>query len=540
MVSRRLLRLLAQALSVNSLPGNRNVATGPTVNLGYSIYEGVRLAAGVDQYLGMRFAQAPLGDLRFRMPENPVSTNATQSASQFGPTCIGVGQTESSSVGEDCLFVNVFTPSNATAKSKLPVWLYIQGGGYKSNSNSNYNGSDVVQKSGGNLVFVNFNYRVGSLGFLASEKVREDGDLNVGLLDQRKLLQWVQKHIGKFGGDPDHVVIHGTSAGGGSVSHHLTAYGGRDDHLFIGAAPQSIFWPTQRTVREMEFQFDRFVNDTACSGEQDPISCLRSASLSIIMAASAVSPFPGASNTPLPLWYWLPVVDGGLIPDLMYKLFQEGKFVKVPILVANTDDEGASFASNATNSSDMAAFFKNNYPKLSSIELQQLIETYPLQPAVPKHAAYFPSTAAAYGDATFICPGHELASTFSHYVAPDHVWNYRFNVQDPDSIAAGLGTAHAVDVPAILGPGYSGSAYRSYSDVNAAIVPITMDYWISFIRSLDPNKYRAPDAPVWEPWGTGTGRRLKLETNATQMELVPETLIGRCALWRDLSTSMDV
>lgn len=127
---------------------------------------------------------------------------------QFGSICVGVGQDASDSNTEDCLFVNVFTPSLATPDSKLPVWVYIQGGGYAHNSNANYNGSDVIENpgyhhngthlvrnSGYNLVFVNFNYRVGALGFLASEKVKKNGDLNAGLLDQRKLLHWVQENI---------------------------------------------------------------------------------------------------------------------------------------------------------------------------------------------------------------------------------------------------------------------------------------------------------------------------------------------------------
>ena len=91
---------------------------------------------------------------------------------------------------EDCLFINVFAPADATEDSKLPVWFFIQGGGYATNANANYNGTEVVDKSGKGLVMVNFNYRVGALGFLASEKIREDGALNVGLLDQRKALEW--------------------------------------------------------------------------------------------------------------------------------------------------------------------------------------------------------------------------------------------------------------------------------------------------------------------------------------------------------------
>ena len=114
---------------------------------------------------------------------------------QFGPICVGINETPDASRGEDCLFVNVYKPSKATSRSKLPVWVYIPGGGYSNNANNNYNGSEVVAKSGENIVFVNFNYRVGALGFLASSHVAQDGDLNAGLLDQRKLLHWVKKYI---------------------------------------------------------------------------------------------------------------------------------------------------------------------------------------------------------------------------------------------------------------------------------------------------------------------------------------------------------
>lgn len=119
---------------------------------------------------------------------------------------MGVSQTPSESMSEDCLFVNVFTPSNATRGSKLPVWVYISGGGYAQNTDNNYNGTNVVQQSQSNIVLVNFNYRVGALGFLAGEQIKQDGDLNVGLLDQRKLLHWVQKHINQVV-NPSHCCI---------------------------------------------------------------------------------------------------------------------------------------------------------------------------------------------------------------------------------------------------------------------------------------------------------------------------------------------
>jgi Carboxylesterase type B len=101
----------------------------------------------------------------------------------------------SGSVDEDCLFLDIFTPSSARTDSKLPVWFFIQGGGYAADSDKNFNGSEVIVKSNHSMVFVQINYRVGAFGFLASEEIRKDGNLNVGLLDQQKALLWVQKYI---------------------------------------------------------------------------------------------------------------------------------------------------------------------------------------------------------------------------------------------------------------------------------------------------------------------------------------------------------
>ncbi|KFY53481.1 hypothetical protein V496_07541 [Pseudogymnoascus sp. VKM F-4515 (FW-2607)] len=517
----------------------QNTPSTPQVDLGYAQYQGSRLAIGVDQYLGMRFAAPPLGDLRFRAPQDPLPFDGIQEASSFGPVCLGVSQSPSESSTEDCLFVNVFTPSNATTISRLPVWVYIQGGGYAQNSDNNYNGTNVVRESQSNIVLVNFNYRVGALGFLAAEQVRQDGDLNVGLLDQRKLLEWVQKHIKQFGGDPRHVVLHGTSAGGGSITHHLTAYGGRNDDLFVGAASQSSFWPPLTTVSERQWQFSRFVNDTGCSDSPEPMNCLRSASLTTIATANIVHAYPGAfSQDPLPHWTWLPVIDGSFVQGSLYRQFERGQFVKVPMLITNTNDEGTAFASDAANPADFSMFLKNNYPALTKSDIDALIGAYPLRSPLPTKQAWFPSVAAAYGDATFTCPGNHLALSFSRFYSPWNIWRYRFNMQDPPQVAAGLGVPHAFDTDAIFGPGYAGNYAASFVGINADIVPVTMKYYISFVRSLDPNRYKDDNAPIWHPWGVGRGRRLRLETNETVMEDASENMTGGCEVLRSLAGSM--
>ena len=350
----------------------------------------------------------------------------------------------------------------------------------------------------------------------------------------------------KFGGDPSHVVIHGASAGAGSVAHHLTAYDGEDKGLFVGAVPESTFWPTQRTVAEMEFQFDRFVNDTGCSGAEDAMSCLRALDLDTIQEANIDLPFPGGSQSPAPLWYWLPVTTGPgtLVPDRLYNSFHSGKFIEAPLLVGDDTDEGTYFAEDASTQDEVSQFLKNNYPGLTQAQLNRINKAYPLTTPLPEHAAYFPSAAAAYGDSTFTCPGNTMAETMASFYNSDEVWNYRYNVLDPSLLAKGLGVPHTIETTAIFGLGYAGSVSESYYTMNAAIVPVVMGYWISFVRALDPNTYRYGGAPIWKTWGdlsnsTGRGYRLKLQTNDTKMEEVPQQLADRCALWKEMHDAME-
>ncbi|EED19017.1 carboxylesterase, putative [Talaromyces stipitatus ATCC 10500] len=515
----------------------------PVVTLDYATYRGTRLNAGVDQYLGMCFAASPVGELRFRAPQDPPKMSGIQEATEFGPSCVGTNQNVTSSLSEDCLFVNVFTPSSASTTSKLPVWVYIQGGGYALNSNQNYNGTGVIENSEYGLVFVNFNYRVGALGFLASEQVRRNGDLNAGLLDQRKVLRWVQKYIVLFGGDPAHVVIHGASAGAGSVAHHLAAYNGQDEDLFIGAVPESTFWPTLRTVNDMKPQFSRFAHDAGCGDAADTMACLRSLDINKIQIANVVSAFPDGPSSPLPNWYFLPVIDGGLVSDQLSRAFQQGKIKRVPMIVGDDTDEGSFFAINATNELDISRFFKANYPNLNERQLQAINWAYPLMPAVAEHAEYFPSASAAYGESTFTCPGNLMAGSMAFYLGPNKVWNYRYNVRDPTLVVEGIGVPHTFETTAIFGYPYAENIdpdTYAPGGLNAAMVPLTMKYWISFVTTLSPNTSKLKNAPDWEPWGGIPARRLKLELNATTMEIVPESQRQRCELWWSLANTMQI
>jgi carboxylesterase type B len=237
--------------------------------------------------------------------------------------------------------------------------------------------------------------------------------------------------------------------------------------------------------------------------------------------------------------FW-PVIDGDLVRDRLYASFEQGKFIRVPLMVASDTDEGSSFAYNATSPEEVSLFLQSFYPHLSLEQLQAINEAYPKMHPVPRHAAYFPSASAAFGDATIVCPGIHITSSMEKFLkdGSDRVWNYRYNVQDPQRIAAGLGVTHTFDLQAIFGLNYGSSVSSSMRDINAAIIPVVMNYYISFIRTLDPNELRADSAPFWKPWGAG--QRLKIQTNATTVESIPDFQRDRCDLWKRLASVLEV
>ncbi|KAL2851905.1 Alpha/Beta hydrolase protein [Aspergillus pseudoustus] len=517
---------------VHAVHGGDSVSS--VADLGYSKYQGTSLSCGVNQFLGMRYAAPPLGQLRWRAPQDPIEVPGIQSADQFSPICVGLGERVDANKTEDCLFVNVWAPSKVTTSSNLPVWVYIQGGGFVTNANANYNGTKLVLESDHSIVLVNFNYRVGPLGFLTSEEIRHNGDLNVGLLDQRQLLRWVQKYIHLFGGDPSHVVIHGASAGAVSVTHHLTAYGGRDEGLFVGAIGESIAWTPSLTVAESEANFQSLASQLSCSGS-NVVDCLR------LLDATAIQTLGGAPNDYLvslqAKLLFQPAIDGEIFPDAHYNSFYRGEFIHVPLIVGDDTNEGSLFAANASTTDEVADFVRTWSAKLSNSQVQDIVGAYPPTESVPGRAEYFSSASNIFAEGIFLCPTAWVAGTTSDY-SREKVWNYRYNVLDDIAIAAGLGVPHTFETEAIFGPGQAESirpgfagAGASYSTYNAAIVPVIQNYLISFVKSLDPNTCRSAISPVWKPFNKGSNVRIKLQTKRTAMEPIPHDLRERCKLW---------
>lgn len=507
-------------------------AQSPVVNLGYASYQGRSLPNGVSQWLGMRFAAPPVGNLRFAAPQDPPTQQGVQKANNHGFVCLPVANNLNTPIprlkSEDCLFLDVYAPTNALkAKKKLPVYFFIQGGGFAELSNANYNGTGLVEASDHKMLVVTFNYRVGPYGFLAGDEVEKEGNLNNGLKDQIKALKWVKKHISKFGGDPDHIVIGGDSAGGASVTLLLSAYGGRDDGLFVGAAAESQSFGTMLNVSESQFSYNKLVSRTGCSGRQDTLACLRSLDITTLQNNNIKTPLPGGKNNPL--YLYSPTIDGDLVQDHTLSLFREGKFIKVPVIFGDDTDEGTIFVPK--NTSTVAAadqFLIDNFPSVSKDQISRINDIY-LTPdkkkVYPGSGPYWPPASTAYGELRYICPGVEMSSIYAKAGAPS--WNYHYAVQDPHHEAIGEGTTHTVEVNAIWGPDHvSGVAPDSYYTTNAPIIPVMQGYWTSFVRSLNPNTYRYPGSPKWETWGDY--RRVFIRTNESRMESVSQAQRERC------------
>ncbi|CAI7579825.1 unnamed protein product [Penicillium manginii] len=508
------------------------VAQSPVVNLDYASYRGRSLPNGVSQWLGMRFAAPPIGDLRFAAPEDPTTQQGVQNATNHGLLCIPVASSLNTPVpkqrSEDCLFLDVYAPTKSIrSNGTLPVYFFIQGGGFADLSNANYNGSGLVQASGRNMIVVTFNYRVGPYGFLASDEVESGGSLNNGLKDQIKALKWVKKYIRNFGGDPNRIVIGGDSAGGASVTLLLSAYGGRNDNLFIGAAAESQSFGTMLDVSESQFAYDNLVSRTGCTNQDDTLACLRSLDIKTLQNQNIGTPLPGGTNKPL--YLYSPTIDGDLVQDHTLTLFRKGKFIKVPVIFGDDTDEGTIFVPKSTSTLAAAdTFIKDQFPSISASQMAKVNSIY-LTPnqtkTYPGSGAYWPPTASAYGEIRYICPGIEMSSVYA--AAGVNSWNYHFAVQDPHFEEIGEGTTHTVEVNAIWGPDYvSGVPPDSYYTSNAPIVPLMQGYWTSFVRDLNPNTYRLPGSPEWGTWGNY--RRIFVRTNETAMESVPAAQRERC------------
>ncbi|KAJ7139061.1 alpha beta-hydrolase [Mycena epipterygia] len=350
----------------------------PQVTLDSGTFTGTASSSNTQSFLGIPFAQPPVGDLRFRLPAPVPAYNGSHTVTAFGPACpqqavvlpILTGLPEevidyvaNSAFGvlfpsaEDCLTLNVIKPTTATATSKLPVVVWIFGGGFELGSPAMYDGVPIVQRSiamGEPVIYVSMNYRVSAFGFLASKEVRAAGVGNLGLQDQRQALRWIQKYITTFGGDPTKVTIWGESAGAISVSLQMLANNGDNEGLFRAGFMESGSPIPVGPLENGQKYYDAIVDQTGCSGSSDTLECLRTVPYATLKAAQDASPFIFAYQSLV--LAWLPREDGVFLTDNPQRLVQQGKVANVPFVTGDCDDEGTLFSLSTLNITTDAEF----------------------------------------------------------------------------------------------------------------------------------------------------------------------------------------
>lgn len=407
--------------------------------------------------------------------------------------------------------------------------MFFQGGGFNTLSSPNLNGNSLINAADHDLVVVTFNYRVGPYGFLASKEVQENGDLNAGLLDQRKVLEWIQKHIHLFDGDPNHVTIGGGSAGGAAVALHMSAYGGRNDNLFHAAAAESQSFGKKLNVSESQYEYDALIQRVGCKETTDTLRCLRDTNITTLTSNDPNIPAPNGPGSN-PVFMWSPCIDGNFISDSPYNAFAHGKFVKVPSIFGDTTNEGTIFTPRPIASAqDMNHFLGSNFPGLTPAQHAQIESFYPVAEQYPGKGEYWKAAANAYGEMRYICPGIYLSHTVFTSNTPS--WNYRWDVLSPTNAANGLGVTHNAEGAAIWG--VAGAP-------DSALTPMMQAYWTSFIRTYDPNKYKLSSAPTWEQFGAGDGLRLHVpnEADQTTMGSPPPEQLTRCQYLSSIGPSI--
>jgi para-nitrobenzyl esterase len=433
---------------------------------------------GLIIYKGIPFAEPPVGDLRWRAPRPARKWEGVRQADKFAPGPMQGGNPPSGK-SEDCLYLNVWTPATA-AREHIPVLVWIYGGGFNAGSTSEptYSGEKLAKKG---VVLVSIAYRVGQLGFLAHPELSAENanhvSGNYGLLDMIAGLAWIQKNIAAFGGDPKKVTIFGESAGGIAVS--MLCASPLAKGLFQGAISESggSFGPPRPTTFPGENL--KRLHDAESAGE----AYVKNAGF---LSIADLRKIDAGKLPPVRGLAW-PIIDGWVIPDDQYKLYEARKYNDVPVLVGYNSDEGASFSPPKTPEDYMNAV-KNRYGRFAD----DLIKAYPAgTTTVPKTARDL-SRDAAFGWHTWSWARLQAKTGKSK------VYYYYFD-QHPeyasDSPRFGYGSPHGQEVAFVFQHLNPNSQQATGTDQQISEAMAT--YWTNFAKYGNPNGNGMPEWPAF-------------------------------------------
>jgi para-nitrobenzyl esterase len=441
-------------------------------------------------YKGIPYAAPPTGNLRWRPPQPALDWGGVREATTFGMACpqssspLARGRRQWS---EDCLTINLWVPA-ASPAGPLPVLVVIHGGGFFVNAGDGaiLDGTNLAQRG---IIVVTFNYRLGVFGFFAHPMLSKESATHVsgnyGLMDQIAALHWVHDNIRAFGGDPRNVTITGGSAGGSSVLYLIVSPLAKG--LFargIAESAASVYGPLgSRTERRYGIEA-REAQGLQLGAD---IAALRAMPATELHERAALETNVSFADGPN---YW-PMVDGAVLPDEPWALFDSGRFARVPLLIGTAADEGTIFAlGNPIRTRDAwANHLARRHPGAES-EVQAAY--------VPADTDLFPVAVRWVNDWTF----HGTARAVARAVAARGVPVYLFNFSralpyhPPIEAARGrnLGASHSIETMYTFG-NFVPPFATVVNDTDRALSTTMMNAWVQFIRTGDPNVAGLPQWP---------------------------------------------
>jgi para-nitrobenzyl esterase len=457
---------------------------------------------GIAIYKGVPFAAPPVGDLRWRAPQPVVPWSDVKKADQFAPAC-PQDQSLNAFIGfpvlplsEDCLYLNVWTPAKS-ASEHLPVMVWIYGGGFTAGATAfpAYDGTNLARKG---VIVVSIAYRVGPFGFLAHADLDKESPAHAsgtyGLMDQIAGLKWVKANIAAFGGDPGSVTIFGESAGGISVS--MLAASPMAKGLFERAISESggSFAPTKETGKEGGMN----VPSLALAEKQGTefVAKLGAKSIAEARKVSADAIIKAAGPELGTFW---PALDGDVLVDDQYRMYQAGNFNDVPVLIGTNADEGSLFVRSATVAS-LTGEIRAGYGDYSD----RILAAYPSaddRQALQSDRSVLRDTAFAWHTWSW--------ARLQAQTGRGKVFVYYFTHRPPYPdipMFKGAGASHGAEIayvfgnPGTMGPPWS-AADRKVSD-NLQI------YWTNFARTGDPN---GGGMPAWPTFNESNQQVMQLD-----------------------------
>ncbi len=444
-------------------------APGSTVSVETGLVEG---SQDDDMYVfkGIPFAAPPDGALRWRPPQPPEKWQGVKSAETFGSICPqasspGMDGALLETMSEDCLTLNIWTP-NLNEQGGLPVMVWIHGGGHLAGASSLpvYDGTALATQG---IVLVSINYRLNIFGYFAHPKMSEaqaDEILgNYGLMDQVAALEWIQRNISQFGGDPNNVTIFGESAGAGAVNYLLAAT--NTEGLFHRAISQStavglrvdpMLTRQSGGALAVERQGEIFATFLGVDKEDDVIASMRAASMNEILDALD------------PRLQQRPLVDGKMLTDRLGILFLGGRHHKIPYIVGTNSWEaslgvsiGGGF-SPEVRARSMTAELKQTY--YGDLDETGAIHQW-------------------FGDSILLAPSRFLAGQMADTGTPTYMYHLSYLTKSLRGKQPGV--AHGDDIPYIFQT--LDAAFEVVSDRDREISRQISAYWVQFAKTGDPN-----------------------------------------------------